>query len=531
MKAREVTPAAWWPVWAVLALALVLRVAFYSGFFGSDEVTYVEWAFKLLDGDWSVSDYVGANRYGMNLPMAMFGWMFGRNEWAAAAYPMICAVAEVALVAVVGQRLVGERAALLAALILACLPMHVHFAGRLMADTPLTLAITASFLYFFDGELRQRGRSFFIAGCAAGLSFWIKQAAIVYLAVFLLYPLFARRLDLRWGWMALGFALVVLANCLLFHALTGDAMYIFKAMESRRSSGYLGQEAAAGALLDSPWIYPSFLFVKLHHTWILGYLAAIGLGVWLVHRRRQPAIAHDRGLKLLAFWAVAMIAVLSLLVVQVRPLMFVPKQTNYMLMFAAPLCLLAGHALAKMDATRLRVVLVLVIAPSVLLSLLHQTTVQVFTANSKAAVRFAAAHPNARVFANSNPYRAAVFQNLVHPSEVPVRIGSMSTLLNEQAHSKGSDGVVPPVFAVLDQTTLAWAGSEPIRRLQDVPPCWVKQQTLEPALNGFGSFLRRSLASDDVFAGDGIGGFLLAKLRAQFVSAPAVVFLVPPDCH
>ncbi len=528
-----------WAVLAVVAFALLLRMVFYTGYFGSDEVTYVESGFKLLSGDWQVSDYVGANRYGVNLPIAAFGALFGRHEWSAAAYSMLCSLAEIALVAGMGRRLVGDRAALLAALILACLPTHVHLAGRIMADAPLSLAITASFLYFFDGELRAQGserdrrngregrRSYLIAGCAAGLTFWIKPAAMIYLAVFLLYPLFFRRFDLRWVWMVLGFAVVVAANNLLFLILTGDALYLFKAMKSRQASGYLEAEAVLGAIKDSPLYYPNHLLFKMHHTWLLGHLALLGLVLWIRARLKSDGRASGAGLTYVVFWSIGLLAVLSLLVISWSPLMFVPKQTNYMLMFTTPLALLAGHVVAHLQGARLAAALTLVLVPSVLLAALHQSVVHVFTANSKAAVAFAAARPQAAVFANTNPHRAAMFHNLVRPEDPPVQIGSMAELSAlGSAASKGAAGRQER-FVILDQTTLAWASSEPIRRLEDAPACWTVHSSLQPIVHGPGWHLQIGLQKLADGLPAGLGAEAVARWRKQASPQRAVVYRVP----
>ena len=53
-------PPAWRVVAAVVALAAIVRLFFYAGFFGSDEVTYVASAYRLLEGDWTVrAEYIG----------------------------------------------------------------------------------------------------------------------------------------------------------------------------------------------------------------------------------------------------------------------------------------------------------------------------------------------------------------------------------------------------------------------------------------------------------------------------------------
>ena len=211
------------------ALASLLRWLGYTGFFGSDEVTYVDSAFKLLDGDWKVDDYVGANRYGVNLPIAALAALMGRSEASAALYSMSCSIAEVILLAALGSRLVGRRAALMGAMILAFMPLHLHIAGRLMADAPLSLALTASFLFFFDGELRQRKLSYFLAGAAVGFTFWVKPAVLFYAALFFTYPLLFRRWNWAWIHVVTGAVLVLAANFALMAVLTGNAMFLIDA--------------------------------------------------------------------------------------------------------------------------------------------------------------------------------------------------------------------------------------------------------------------------------------------------------------
>lgn len=516
---------------AVLLSALLLRLVFYSGFFGSDEVTYVDSAFKLLDGDWSVSTYVGANRYGVNLPIALFGAVFGRSEWSAAAYSIVCSIGEVLLVAVVGRRLVGDRASLIAALLLAVLPTHVHLAGRLLADSPLALSITASFLYFFDGEIRHRPWSYFVAGCAAGFSFWVKQATIFYLLTFLIYPLIFRKLDFKWGWMVLGFSFVVAANCMLFYLISNDALFMFKAMASRQSSGYLEAEAAAGALDAEVYYYVDHLFRKIHHTWLLGHLALLGALLYWWKRptsrvRSLWANTENQGPIFIAFWAVALIGVMSCLVVSWRPLMFIPKQTNYMLMFTSSLALLAGTGLALVRGKALAWTLAAVVVPSIALASLQQSTIQAFTANSKSIAAFASSHPGALVFTNANAMRAVQFSSLVRKDAAraisfPVR----ELLATDQSQLTSNHERI----AILDETTLMWSSQEPIRHLRDVPSCWIPGEQLKPLGLGIGWQLAHGAA---LWIGQfgGLPGRVGAALLAKLSPGSVVLYRVPNHC-
>lgn len=512
--APPVAPVA--PLIVVLLFAVVTRAAGYSGFFGSDEVTYTESAFKLLQGDWAVAAYVGANRYGVNLPVAALGALLGQNEVAAALWSLLCSVGEVGLITWFGMRRFGIRTGVLAGLLLASLPIHVHFAGRLMADAPLALAISASFVLFLEGERRGSSLAFLGAGLAAGFSFWIKQGTIFYLCVFLLYPLLFRRFDLRWGWMLFGLALAIAANFALFAGLSGDPWFMVRAVRERQGSGYLEQGLASGAMVDTPLYYLDYLFVRVFHTGALGLLVVAAI-LWAP--QQGPARSAYRQL---LWWGLGLLALLSMLPIRFSPLIFVPKQTNYMLMFVAPLCLLAALTLARLPSRTLAVASVVVLGPAVFLSLLQQASVRVFTANSRAAVAFVrVTQPAAPVFGTTNAHRAATFDALVHPARGPSRIGSMDDLAAAPANIDR--------LMILDTENWNWSSNEPIRRLQDVPACAVRTDTLTPQVDGLGVQVARSLGTLSAMLP--ASAAVSSRIGRLVAPAPAYVYRLPPGCQ
>ena len=500
---------------ALMLLAVALRALAYSGFFGSDEVTYTEYGFKLLQGDWTVDPYVGANRYGINLPVALFGLLFGQNEFGAAFWSLACSVAEVGLLTWAAMRWFSLRTGIVAGVLLATLPIHVAYAGRLLADAPQALCISASFVLFFEGERRGSARAFFFAGVVAGLVFWIKQVTLFYLLVFLPYPLLFRRFDLKWAWMLLGLALTIAIHLPFFAALTGDPLYMVRILGARRGSGYLEAGLEDGSIVDGPGVYLGYLFVKVHQTWLLGPLFLAG---WVLGPRDAAARAIFRRVLL---WALGLVVLLSALPISFSPLVFVPKQTNYMLMFVAPLCLVAALAFERWTTPRLAWALSLgILLPTLALALLQQASVRVFTANSRAAVEFARSRPDAAVYATTNAYRAATFNNLVEPARTPVHIGSMEALATA---SVDRDRLV-----ILDTQTWAWASREPIRRLQDVPACWQREGTLAPRADGVG--VRMAAAAASALGSVTALAGMAARLRALSAPTPAYVYRLPAGC-
>jgi 4-amino-4-deoxy-L-arabinose transferase-like glycosyltransferase len=512
-----------WVMAGVLAFAVLARWLGYTGFFGSDEVTYTDQAFKLLDGDWSVDKYVGSNRYGVNFPVALSALLLGRNELGAAAYSLLSSVAEVALLTWLAYRMFGARAALFAGLLLASLPTHVHFAGRLMADSPLSLTLTAAFMLFWEGEVRRSSLARFAAGCCLGLSFWIKPPLTVFAAlVFMAYPLLARRLDWRWIWFAAGAATTVVLNCLAMWWMTGNFWYIFDAIRERQSSGYLQSGVSAGEIATGTGFYLEYLFGRIYHTGVLGYLMVLGLV--LAWRSRQRLSSQERfGLSYTLLWAAGTLVVLTFYPASFNPLVFVPKQTNYMLVFVAPLCLLAGWALAGLSRRWADWILLAGVVVGLGFALLLQASVAVFTANSEATLRYVRSQPTATFYLMSNALRAASFQRLTQGADYGTRLHAIADLFPPTATAGAGSGASNlSRFAVVDEQTFAWDDSRPFGKPSAVPSCWVEVATLQGQPRGVGVLLMRGLASLPGLEATVIG----SMLQRRATPLPARVYRV-----
>lgn len=507
-----------WVAMGIAALvAIGVRWLAYTGFFGSDEVTYMESALRPLRGDWTLDDYVGANRIGVNLPMAAFVALFGPHEWAFALWSLVASVAEVLLVCWAAWRLAGERAALWAGLLMATLPAHVHFAGRVMADAPLALCITSAFVLFLEAEVRRWSAGYLLAGVAAGLSFLVKPVTLFVFAILLAYPLVERRWDWRWLWMGMGLAVAMAGNGLAYLAMTGRFWFVFESMQARSRSGYMEEGAADGTIEDDPWFYPLYLFGKVYHTGLVGPLALAGLiGLALSRIRPTRAPLAQFGTGFLVLWGVGLIAILSFLPVSLRPLTFVPKQTNYILIFVAPLCVLGGIALAAWSRRWTAVAGLAAMSGGVMLALLLQASVAAFVANSRATLELVRVRPDlGTVHVMSQALRAASFQRMVGDVDLQGRLQPVSRVKAEASAVER--------FVVIDAQTLGWDGSAPWKPGGQAPSCWKALLQLRGEPRSVGSTWVRWVADAVPAAGPG--------LRRRLLDVqPAVLYSVPPGC-
>lgn len=503
---------------AVVIVAVAVRLVFFTGFFGSDEVVYVASGLQILNGEWPAGDYIGAIRQGVNLPIALSMWLFGVNETSAALWSFVASVAEVILVYVAGRELIGRTGALIAALLMSLLPLHAHFAGRLMADSPLALFITLTFFLFWKAERSPSAKLFFLAGLAAGAVFWIKESVLVFVTVFAAYPIFFRRVDWRWGWMMLGAGLMVAANCALFWHLNGDPLHVFNV--ARVS---IDRFVASTNTQDSPAYYLRYLLLDMRHTWLLGWLALLGV-VWALRRRVAPA-ARETGVTFVVFWALTLLTVFSLLVVSVSPLRFVMKQTNYMMIFLAPLCLLAGWWVASLQVPARVAILAVFVAGALPLLALEQLAIESFAANSKATLDFARSHANASVYGLKNAQMAGRYYDTIFARADGSEQSLIAPLDNAPGLSKDAVGKVrsPDAIAVVDLQTLGWA-RDPVSGLGDLPACWQRIGQLNPRLSPVASMTAAGLLSI-IGASEKLTGLTLpSSARALVQIKPAFLY-------
>ena len=498
------------PYWVVLVLLLAagLRLLFFPGFFGSDDLSYTYAAFNIAHGRWIVSPYVGAMRFGINLPVALSALLFGFNAFAAALWCFGCSIAEIAVVYWIGRRLWGRRAGLLAALLLALAPLHIHYAGRLMADPPWALFITLSLGCFLLAERTGKPWLYLASGLAAGAVLWIKEATVIFAGVFLLHALLVRTWRPAWWLVLLGGALMVAAHLAFFAVLTGNPFYVPAIMAKAVTSLYDDTSALRAAMPINAGAlhYWWKLFIAIDQTWLLGpaaLLAALALG-WRWRRGERDAAAG-----FLLLWGLGLLLIFSFFPIRLSPLSFIMKQNNYMVIFLAPLALLAAWWLARLPRTWAALGVLAMALGALPLAALSQQSVRVFTGNSKAALAFAVAHPEAHVFGGRNAENYSEYRMLV-ASPAP-QIFPLEMLADDRS---------PVRYVVVDQETQSW--DLPGGRLRAVPDCWQAVAKLEPEGFGAGWFVARALQA-------AVGRFS-RRLDGLVLPKPATVFEIPATC-
>lgn len=507
-------------VMAMIALAAALRLAFFNGVFGSDDVVYLNRSVEISQGIWSIANYNGALRYGYNIPAGVLIYLFGLNLFTATLWPFLCSLAEIAMVYIFAGAFWGRRSGICAALILTCTPLHVAAATRLHADSVVSFFLSLSFVLFFVAERWSNRAMYFLAGIAMGCVFWVKELAVVGLFGLALYPVFWRRLDLRWVYVIAGGLVMLVAHFALMTVIAGDPLHLFKVVTGQVSQSFI----QVGVGEDKTWYYFWYLFVDIKHTWLAPFLAvpvALTLA-WSTLRRR----AQDAAATYVAFWLIALLAVLSFTPVSVEPVRFVMKQSNYLTLFLAPIAILAGYQLARTRGRTAVLAMVPIVIGGSLLGALEQQAYHVFTSNSKAAVEFSKVHADAQILGSVNnetvAYAYSILESDPAISKRVAHLGDLSVL--DQSERPGAK-VNKPAFAVLDLETMEW-GSMKAVRLQKAPDCWKKVTPLSPTGFGLGRVIVDMILRVVAFLPDSVSRHLMMPLQNIARPRPAIAYSV-----
>lgn len=504
---------------AILFLAAALRLVFFNGFFGSDDLVYLQRSLEISNGVWTSANYNGALRYGYNLPAALFIYIFGLNAFTANMWTLLCSLGEIAIVFLFTARFIGLKAAIYAGLVLACIPLHIALGTRIHADSVLAFFLTLAFVLFYWAERSHSRHLYFATGLALGMIFWSKELGVITFLAFLTYPFVFRRLNKDWFWVVLGGAVMLVSHLLLMQLIAGDPLHLIKTVTGQVQTGFVqggGGEDAAG-------YYFRYLFVDIKHTWLASFLAFAAMYGVLFRSRdmvnRQPHMY-------VAWWLIALLVVLSFTPVSFSPFRLAMKQSNYLNLFLAPIAIFAGVFLANFRFRILaRALTATTLVGGILLGAMAQQSYRLFTANSRAAVEFMQANPDDWVvgsFNNVNIARVTAILD-VEP-DLDDRFGYLSLDKDENRAKAPLVGRTPFGFAVLDQETQSW-GKEQIK-LGSAPSCWKLVKELEPDMDGLGHSILTVAVSVAERIPSAIGRKIESKMLDYSRPLPAKVYRI-----
>ena len=240
---------AWLAVALILALAAVVRVLSFRGYTTYDAAEYTRLAYMMTSGEFKAGMpwvfHVFPVRVGLFAPVALAFRVGGVNEATLTAYPFLLSMLGVLVAYFAARAMFGTSAGLIAACLMALLPIDARHASQLLPDMPAAFWMNAGILLAFAGSRQEAASGKSALGALAGLALfvsWLCKETVLFLLPFLgAYLLWLAIKDRRnvtlLAAVAAAAGLLVGVEGWLYHRYAGDFLYRFHTLAGNSGAG------------------------------------------------------------------------------------------------------------------------------------------------------------------------------------------------------------------------------------------------------------------------------------------------------
>ena len=262
---------------AILVLALLLRLVFFSGIGGSDDLLYTSYAYQLSKGDFSFPATHHGTRLGILYPTSFLYSIFGVNDFSSNFFVFASSIAGIVLVFYFGKVFFNEKTGLIAAFLLSFFPLDVIFATKLLPDLPSAFFLSLGVLFFLLAEKKENFKPkiyYSISGLSIGIAYIIRESALLVLLFFIVYVLFYRKFKSEYFLIFAGFMVFFIAESFVFLIKTGDFLYRFHSLSSYYPTvveidAFFGRGSFPFSLLHFPYIMFTSIQFGIFYPFIL----------------------------------------------------------------------------------------------------------------------------------------------------------------------------------------------------------------------------------------------------------------------
>ena len=222
--------------------ALLLGLFFTSGFYNSDDISYLM-GIQALAGERIIPIdpiYIGSFRLGVTA-LPTVGYVLGGSSVFLATLCTIMYLPFIVLIAyLIAKKLHGEGSALFAAVLVANFPLFYFYSGTLLPDNPFTAWLGLTMLVLLSTWDRQvasgdkysalKDWRFFLCGACLGMTYTVKESALVmFVPIYLGLLLYSRRWFssktlVQATYFGLGFGFILITETIVITILSGGSI-------------------------------------------------------------------------------------------------------------------------------------------------------------------------------------------------------------------------------------------------------------------------------------------------------------------
>jgi hypothetical protein len=333
------------PAWlfGLFLLALLLRLACFTGIIGSDDLGYSGYAQLIAEGRYVPEYHHFATRYGLILPVGLIYALVGINEWSTIALPLLASSLSVVLLALIGTRLFGLRVGLIAGLLYATFPIELRYATVLVPEPLAEFYVLLAVLVHVRTENRAPVALGALAGACLGIAYLTKEPALFVVPALFIDAALRRRWRQALG-IAVGLGAIIACEHTYYLVTSGDVLFRFHALTLHNKIST--PDPSRGVALDLAYrlfkSYPRMMLVPNEHFGLHSLVTLIlsAVAFWWFRK--------DRRTYFLLIWASLPWLYLDFGSSSFTRYILIPDAPRYIAFAYPPLFLLAARLIADL---------------------------------------------------------------------------------------------------------------------------------------------------------------------------------------
>ena len=326
--------------------AFLVRCVFFSGGIrGSDAYAYAQQSYNILTGQYipagGLHSFYGY-QYILLLPTAFSYKLFGVNDFSSSLFPFFCSLLNFTVVYHIGRNLLGQKAAIIACILLTFYPLDIMMASLLSPDSFIPLLSSLSVLCYMISETqysstKPRTLYLVLAGLFVGLAISARLTSIFLYGVFVCHQIFTRRDTKSIFFISLGLVVPPSLEMFFYYLSTGDPFLRLHVTTTTALNILATNDYLANSI--SLFLYPRAMFgIDLHG------LAMYGLIWWFASAGLLMAIIkRDIRILLPSIWIILPFIGFEFGLINIKDLTPIPKDYRYLSLMTPPLMIMGSY--------------------------------------------------------------------------------------------------------------------------------------------------------------------------------------------
>lgn len=387
----------------ILVIAITLRIIFYTGVNFNDDLVYLNFAHDITQGKFHPHPYIFATRLLMQYPIAFFFLLFGVSEFSATLYIILTSLGTIIFTYLIGRELFNNSTGLLAALLLAFLPLDIIYSTTITPDVPTAFYLAASVYLFIIGNKKNNKLLQYSSGIAIGLAWFVKNLALVYVLLFIGYFIleliskkerFFKVLK-PYLFVASGLLSILIIEGVIYASLGYSFLTVFEVNNEHYSTTLLGVNR------DLRY-YPAQLFnydnlgKYFHFLGYYFYFSLLSIALILFKKRKEAYI--------LIIWLLPITLFLQYGSMSITQYLIIQRIYRFLTIVSVPMCLLIAYYLAninfKIDRFIKPALIIILLATSLVYTYNTHTYLYKSMADTKLSAKFLSSQEPKNIFAD-----------------------------------------------------------------------------------------------------------------------------------